>query len=183
MKRQSRTFSVHTVHRLDRGTSGLLLFAKRRDIQRMFTDNWQEIVTDRRYIAVVQGEMEKDQGTVTSWISDSRMFISYSTPYDNGGKQAVTHYRTLQRKNGYSLVEFKLETGRKNQIRVHMHDLNHPIVGDHKYGSTVEVYGDRSNPVGRFCLHAYRLAFHHPITGEILKFETPYPEAFTRLLR
>ncbi|MBO4429869.1 MAG: RluA family pseudouridine synthase [Bacteroidaceae bacterium] len=182
VKRQSRTFSVHTVHRLDKGTSGILLFAKRRDIQKIFMDHWQDIVTDRRYVAVVQGEMEKDNGTVTSWISDNRMFISYSTPYDNGGKQAVTHYHTLKRKNGYSLVEFKLETGRKNQIRVHMHDLHHPIVGDHKYGSTVEAYGDRSNPAGRFCLHAYRLAFRHPITGEILNFETPFPSAFTRLL-
>ncbi|MCR5043328.1 MAG: RluA family pseudouridine synthase [Bacteroidaceae bacterium] len=183
VKRTNRTFSVHTVHRLDKGTSGLLVFAKRRDIQRIFTDNWQDIVTDRRYVAVVQGEMEKDQGVVTSWISDNRMFISYSTPYDNGGKQAVTHYRTMQRKNGYSLVEFKLETGRKNQIRVHMHDLNHPIVGDHKYGSTVEAYGERSNPAGRFCLHAYRLAFRHPVTGEELKFETPFPTEFTRLMK
>ena len=183
VKRQNKTFSVHTIHRLDRGTSGLLLFAKRRDIQRIFTDNWQDIVTDRRYVAVVQGVMERDKGTVTSWLSENRLFVSYSSPYDNGGKHAVTHYQTLQRGNGYSLVEFKLDTGRKNQIRVHMSDLHHPIVGDHKYGSTVEVYGDRSNPVGRSCLHAYRLAFRHPVTGEVLKFETPYPVAFTSLLR
>lgn len=183
VKRQSKGFSVHTVHRLDKGTSGILLFAKRRDIQQIFTDNWKDIVTDRRYIAVVQGEMEKDSGTVTSWLTDNKMFVTYSSVIDNGGKYAITNYRTLKRKNGYSLVELKLETGRKNQIRVHMQDLHHPIVGDYKYGSTVEDYAERSNPVGRICLHAFRLAFRHPITGEFLKFEKPYPGAFTSLMK
>ena len=183
VQRQNRSFAVHTIHRLDKGTSGLLIFAKRRDIQQIFTDNWQNLVLDRRYIAVVQGEMEKDSGTVASWLSDSRMFITYSSPTDNGGKYAVTHYRTLKRKNNFSLVELKLETGRKNQIRVHMQDLGHPVVGDFKYGSKMETYGDRHNPANRLCLHAFRLAFRHPITGEILKFETPYPEAFTALMR
>lgn len=183
VKRQSKGFSVHTVHRLDKGTSGILLFAKRRDIQQIFTDNWKDIVTDRRYIAVVQGEMEKDSGTVTSWLTDNKMFVTYSSVIDNGGKYAITNYRTLKRKNGYSLVELKLETGRKNQIRVHMQDLHHPIVGDYKYGSSAEVYAERSNPVGRICLHAFRLAFRHPITGEFLKFETPYPGAFTSLMK
>lgn len=183
VKRQNKRFSVHTVHRLDKGTSGLILFAKRRDIQKTFTDNWKDIVTDRRYIAVVQGSMEKDSGMVTSWLTDNKMFVTYSSVIDNGGKYAVTNYRTIKRKNGYSLVELKLETGRKNQIRVHMQDLHHPVVGDNKYGSTVEAYENRSNPVGRICLHAFRLAFRHPITGEFLKFETPYPSAFTSLIK
>lgn len=183
VQRQNRSFAVHTVHRLDKGTSGLLLFAKRRDIQKIFTDNWTDLVTDRRYIAVVQGAMEKNKGTVMSWLTDNKMFVSYSSPVDNGGKQAITHYKTLARNNGYSLVELKLETGRKNQIRVHMQDLHHPVVGDFKYGSTEEIYGNHANPIGRFCLHAFNLAFRHPITGELLKFETPYPEAFTALLK
>ena len=183
VKRQNRTFSVCTVHRLDRGTSGLLVFAKRRDIQKTFMDNWQDIVTDRRYVAVVQGEMEKDKGTVSSWLSENRMFVTYSSVYDNGGKYAVTNYRTLKRKNGYSLVELKLDTGRKNQIRVHMQDLHHPIVGDFKYGSVEAEYGEKADPVGRICLHAFRLAFRHPITGEVLKFETPYPDEFVRLMK
>ena len=102
---------------------------------------------------------------------------------DNGGKYAVTNYRTLKRKNGYSLVELTLETGRKNQIRVHMQDLRHPVVGDFKYGSTVNDYGERADAAGRICLHAFRLAFRHPITGESLKFETPYPSAFTELIK
>lgn len=183
VKRTSRAFSVHTVHRLDKGTSGLLLFAKRRDIQKVLTDNWHDIVTDRRYVAVVQGAMEQDRGTVRSWLTDNKMFVSYSSPTDNGGKEAITHYRTLRRSNGYSLVELKLDTGRKNQIRVHMHDLGHPVVGDIKYGSTPDAYADHADPLGRVCLHAFRLAFRHPITGEPLRFETPHPAAFTVLLK
>ncbi len=175
VKHQNRTMSVHTVHRLDRETSGLLLFAKRRDVQQMFVENWKDIVTDRRYIAVVQGEMEKDSGTVASWLKDNRMFVVYSSVRDNGGQYAVTHYRTLKRANGFSLVELLLETGRKNQIRVHMQDLHHPIVGDTKYGCNVD-------PIGRICLHAFRLEFIHPITKEHLKFETPFPADFCNLL-
>lgn len=182
VKRQNKSCAVHTIHRLDKGTSGLLLFAKRRDIQKTFTDHWKDIVTDRRYIAVVQGEMEKDNGVVTSWLMDNKMFVTYSSQMDNGGKLAITNYRTLKRKNGFSLVELKLDTGRKNQIRVHMQDLHHPIVGDYKYGSDASAYGERHDPIGRICLHAFRLAFRHPVTGEFLKFETPYPNAFTKLL-
>ncbi|MCD8235809.1 MAG: RluA family pseudouridine synthase [Prevotellaceae bacterium] len=175
VRRQNRTMSVHTVHRLDRETSGLLLFAKRRDVQQMFVEHWRETVTDRRYIAVVQGEMEKDYGTVASWLKDNKMFVVYSSVRDNGGQYAVTHYQTLKRANGLSLVELKLETGRKNQIRVHMQDLHHPIVGDMKYGCDID-------PIGRICLHAFKLEFVHPITKELLKFETPYPAAFCKLL-
>lgn len=183
VKRQNRGFAVHTVHRLDRETSGLLLFAKRRDIQQTFTDNWKEIVNDRRYIAVVQGDMEKDSGTVTSWLTDNKMYVTYSSVVDNGGKYAITNYRTLKRKNGYSLVELKLDTGRKNQIRVHMQDLKHPIVGDYKYGSSEAEFGEKADPVGRICLHAFRLAFTHPVTGEQMRFETPHPSTFTQLVK
>lgn len=175
VRRQNRTMSVHTVHRLDRETSGLLLFAKRRDVQQMFVEHWRETVTDRRYIAVVQGDMEKDNGTVASWLKDNKMFVVYSSVRDNGGQYAVTHYQTLKRANGLSLVELKLETGRKNQIRVHMQDLHHPIVGDMKYGCDID-------PIGRICLHAFKLEFIHPITKELLKFETPYPTPFCNLL-
>lgn len=176
VKRKNRAFSVHTVHRLDLGTSGLLLFAKRRDIQQIFTDNWKDIVTDRRYVAVCEGNMEQNSGVVTSWLNENKMFVVYSSAQDNGGKRAVTNYRTLKRKNGYSLVELKLDTGRKNQIRVHMQDLKHPIAGDYKYGA-------QTDPAGRICLHAFRLEFSHPITGERLKFETAYPKEFTEILK
>lgn len=183
VKRSSRNFSVHTVHRLDRETSGLLMFAKRRDIQQKLTDKWKDIVTDRRYVAVVQGDMEKESGQIYSWLTDNKMFVTYSSPVDNGGKYAVTHYKTVKRANGFSLMELKLDTGRKNQIRVHMQDLGHPVVGDFKYGSTEDVYGEKADAAERMCLHAFRLEFTHPVTHELLKFETPYPDIFRKLVR
>ena len=128
-------------------------------------------MTDRRYLALVSGQMEEREGTVESWLKDNKAFFTYSSPTDNGGKFARTHFRTLRIGPEHSLVELKLDTGRKNQIRVHMQDLGHPVCGDIKYGN-----GD--NPIGRLALHAYRLNFYHPITGEHLSFETPCPKAF-----
>ena len=166
---------AHTVHRLDKHTSGLLIFAKDKKISFMFEKNWKDIISDRRYVAVVEGFMEKEYGTVESYLKDNRMFVSYSSDTDDGGKHAITHYKTLKRKPDFSLVELRLETGRKNQIRVHMHDLKHPIVGDEKYGCT-------SDPIKRVALHAYKLSFTHPITNEELSFETPIPTNFMQLL-
>ena len=120
--------------------------------------------------------MQQKKGVVESWLKDNKAYITYSSPTDNGGKYALTHFRTLRTGNGYSLVELKLETGRKNQIRVHLQDLGHPVCGDIKYGN-----GD--DPVGRLCLHAYRLDFYHPITNERLHFETPTPKAFISVFK
>lgn len=175
VKRSAREHRVFIVHRLDRETSGLMVFAKDEKTKRNLQDNWTDIVTDRRYVAVVSGEMEKDSGTVISWLKDNKVFVSYSSMVNNGGDKAVTHYKVIKRGNGYSLVELKLDTGRKNQIRVHMQDLGHPIVGDAKYGSMVD-------PIGRMALHAFRLWFYHPVTGEMMKFETPCPPAFAKLI-
>ena len=164
---------AHTIHRLDRDTSGLMLFAKSKNIALMFEENWKETVYDRRYVAVVSGEMERQSGIVESWLKDNKAFITYSSPTDNGGKFAQTYYETLMTYRGYSLVELKLETGRKNQIRVHMADIGHPVVGDVKYGN-----GD--NSLGRLCLHAYKLCFHHPLKDKDMEFETPFPSVFAR---
>jgi 23S rRNA pseudouridine1911/1915/1917 synthase len=131
-------------------------------------------VTDRRYVAVVSGDMENDEGTVTSWLKDNKVFVTYSSMSNNGGDKAITNYKVIKRANGYSLVELELETGRKNQIRVHMQDLHHPVVGDVKYGDGV-------NPIGRLALHAFKLCFYHPVTKELMKFETPYPSDFKKL--
>jgi 23S rRNA pseudouridine1911/1915/1917 synthase len=173
--KQNKSFRVHTVHRLDRDTSGLLVFAKRRDIQQIFTDNWSEIVSDRRYIAVVEGKFERTSGRIQSWLKDNKMFVTYSSPVDNGGMLAITNYSVVKYCNGFSLIQLKLETGRKNQIRVHMQDEGHPVVGDFKYGSQFD-------PIGRLALHAFRLVFYHPITNELLKFEIPYPPEFMKLV-
>ena len=166
--------TAHVVHRLDRETSGLMMYAKSVEVQQILEAHWHEIVTDRRYVAVLSGVMEKDGGTVASWLKDNKAFVTYSSATDNGGRYAVTHYRTLKRGGHYSLVEMKLETGRKNQIRVHMKDLSHPVAGDRKYG-------DGTDPIGRLALHAYRLHFYHPVTGEPMRFETPLPPQFVKL--
>lgn len=167
--------TAHTVHRLDRETSGLMMYAKSIEIAKILEDNWHDIVFDRRYIAAVSGEMEHEGGTIESWLKDNKAYVTYSSPEDpGGGKYAITHYHTLKTTAHYSLVELKLETGRKNQIRVHMQDIGHPILGDNKYGNG-------SDPIGRLCLHAYRLHFYHPRTGEVMRFETPYPREFMKL--
>ena len=166
--------TAHTVHRLDRETSGLMMYAKNIDIAKILEDNWHDIVFDRRYVAVVSGEMEREGGTIESWLKDNKAYITYSSPEDpGGGKYAITHYHTLKTTPRCSLVELKLETGRKNQIRVHMQDIGHPVLGDQKYGNG-------QDPIGRLCLHAYRLDFYHPRTGEVMNFETPFPKEFLK---
>ena len=124
----------------------------------------------------MSGEIVEEGGTVANWLKDNKAYVTYSSPYDNGGKYAVTHFHVLARTTEHSLVEFKLETGRKNQIRVHSADMGHPACGDPKYGN-----GD--NPLHRLCLHAYMLCFVHPATGERMEFETPVPTAFRRLFK
>lgn len=174
VKRGHRNNRVYVVHRLDRETSGIMMYAKDEKTQHNLRDCWHDIVTDRRYVAVVMGDMEKDSGTVESWLTDRKLYVS-SSDYDDGGKYSVTHYRTIKRANGFSLVELRLETGRKNQIRVHMQQLGHPVSGDFRYGC-------EADPLGRMALHAFKLCFHHPVTGELMEFETPYPSAFKNLM-
>lgn len=165
---------AHVVHRLDRDTSGLMVYAKDMKTEQILEKNWHQIVYDRRYVAVLSGEMEEDDGTVANWLKDNKAYVTYSSPTDNGGKYAVTHFHVFDRKDNHSLVEFKLETGRKNQIRVHSADMGHPVCGDVKYGN-----GD--NPLHRLCLHAYVLCFYHPITHEHMEFDTPIPTSFRSL--
>jgi 23S rRNA pseudouridine1911/1915/1917 synthase len=166
----------HLVHRLDRDTSGLMIYAKDTKTQRTLIEEWQQLVTDRRYVALVSGEMQQNKGTIRSWLTEDKRFITHSSPVDNGGKYAVTHYNVLRKGNGYTLVELELETGRKNQIRVHLSDMGHPIVGDIKYGSNDE-------SLRRLGLHAYILAFRHPVNGKYLRFETPVPDSFEKALK
>ena len=168
--------TAHVVHRLDRETSGLMIYAKSSHVQQTLEHHWHDIVTDRRYVAVVRGKMKQKQGTIRSWLKDDKFFFTYSSPIDNGGKLAITHFQTLKVSDRYSLVELQLETGRKNQIRVHMQDLGFPVVGDHKYG------GDDEDPIGRLALHAFKLCFTHPVTMELMSFETRYPSPFLQLV-
>ena len=174
--RSRQKCTAHVVHRLDRDTSGLMVYAKDIDTEQILEHNWHEIVYDRRYVAVLSGEMEQDEGTIRNWLKDNKAYVTYSSPEDNGGKLAITHFRVLDRTTEHSLVEFQLETGRKNQIRVHAADMGHPVCGDTKYGN-----GD--DPLRRLCLHAWLLCFTHPVTGEPMEFETPVPTTFKQLFR
>ena len=167
---------AHVVHRLDRDTSGLMIYAKDKQTELALEDDWHHNVYDRRYVALVSGEMEEDEGTVANWLKDNKAYITFASDTDNGGKYAVTHFHTLQRTTAHSLVEYKLETGRKNQIRVHTADMGHPVCGDIKYGN-----GD--DPCGRLCLHAYVLCFYHPVTHQPMEFETPIPNEFVRAMK
>lgn len=174
IRRRSRQ-RAHVVHRLDRDTSGLLLVAKSKEVARMFEKDWKERVYDRAYVAVTWGTPKPAYGTVKSWLSDGEYCVE-SSPVDNGGKLAITHYKTLSSKGQFALVQMQLETGRRNQIRVHMRDLGHPLLKDPIYG-----YRDDNSPIDRLALHAFRLYFHHPVTGKDVRLETPFPGSFTRL--
>lgn len=167
---------AHIVHRLDRDTSGLMVVSKSKEVSQKFEEDWKGMVFDRRYVAVAWGHIDPPKGEVKSWFTDGEYCV-LSSPTDNGGKLAVTHYEVKQTSRRYSLVELKLDTGRRNQIRVHLRDLRHPVVHDPMYG-----YKDDLSPVSRLCLHAFRLCFTHPVTGKRLKFETPVPTAFMKLM-
>lgn len=188
VRKQSHRNTVHVVHRLDRETSGLLVFAKSPELQEYMRTYWRQLVTKRSYVALVEGKLEKNEGKITSWLTeDSRTALVSSSPVDNGGQLAITNYKVLKEsasqtdeadlKTEYSLVELNLETGRTNQIRVHMASMGHPVVGDRKYGN-----GNESSPIDRLCLHARVLEFIHPMTEKKVRFEAPTPKEFTRVV-
>lgn len=183
VRRQNQRAGIYTVHRLDRETSGLLVFAKTPELQQYMRTYWRQLVTERTYIALAEGHFDKPQGTITTWLTeDKRNAVVYSSPVDDGGQKAVTHYgvtrETQPTEDGqvYSMVELHLETGRTNQIRVHLASLGHPVVGDRKYG-----HGNDESPIDRLCLHARVLEFVHPATEQKVHFETPVPREFNRL--
>ncbi|MFF2480013.1 RluA family pseudouridine synthase [Paenibacillus sp. NPDC058071] len=167
---------VFVVHRLDRDTSGVMMFAKSERVQQLLQNSWQDTVKERTYVALVEGKIKKTEGTISSWLKESSTLKMYSSHRPNDGQHAVTHYKIIQSNNNFTLAEVRLETGRKNQIRVHMQDIGHPIVGDKKYGST-------SNAIRRLGLHARVLAFIHPTKGHLLRFETDIPKLFLNPFR
>lgn len=174
IRRRSRQ-RAHIVHRLDRDTSGLLLVAKTKEVARMFEDNWKQRVFDRAYVAVTWGAPTPSSGTIKTWLTEDEHGM-VSSPVDNGGKMAITHYKTLTSNRRYALVKMQLETGRRNQIRVHMREIGHPLLKDPIYG-----HRDDSSPIKRLALHAFRLCFYHPVTSKEVRLETPFPQEFTSL--
>ncbi len=186
VRKQSNRNTVHVVHRLDRETSGLLVFAKSPELQEYMRTYWRQLVTKRTYVALVEGKLAQKEGKITSWLTENpHTAMVSSSPVDNGGQLAITNYKVLQElesglenpESEISLVELNLETGRTNQIRVHMASVGHPVVGDRKYG-----HGNESSPIDRLCLHARVLEFIHPMTEKKVRFETPLPKEFSKAI-
>lgn len=164
------------IHRLDRDTSGLMMFAKNERAKDIMQHNWNNMVLNRKYLAIVEGIPEPENGQVKSYLCENSKFEVYSSPVEvAGSKLAVTRYRRIRSAHGYTMLEVELDTGRKNQIRVHMKDLGTPIAGDRKYGA-------KSSPIHRLALHAMTLRFVHPITRKEMNFSTPVPPPFARMV-
>lgn len=177
VKKEDPANRIFIVHRLDRETSGLMIFAKSEEVKHRLQADWHRVVIDRKYVAVVDGVMPSEEGVIDAPLAENRnrkMFVS-RTPDKDNAVDAVTHYRVLRSRGGRSLVELSLETGRKNQIRAHLEHVGCPVAGDKKYSS-------RSTDAGRVCLHAYKLALYHPVTGEELFFSTSIPKLFDNLI-
>lgn len=176
IKKENPKNRLFIIHRLDRETSGVMMFAKSEKVQRLMQESWNATTKERTYVALVEGVPEPPKGTITSYLRESKALIVYSSQNPNNGQLAVTNYSVLKAANGYSLLELELETGRKNQIRVHMQDIGHSVAGDTKYGAV-------SDPIGRLGLHAEVLAFEHPITEQAMRFDAPVPKSFLAVLK
>lgn len=176
LKRKNPKNKLFVVHRLDRDTSGLMMFAKTEEAQETLRHNWNNFVLQRLYIALLEGIVKEDEGVLKSRLTENSKFKVYTTSEQNEGKLAVTHFKVLKRGHGMSLVEFSLDTGRKNQIRVHASEMGHPISGDRKYGAS-------ASKLGRLALHAKTLRFAHPVTRKDMSFESPLPPGFLKTVR
>jgi 23S rRNA pseudouridine1911/1915/1917 synthase len=174
VKKSRQRAELYIVHRLDRDTSGIMMFAKTKDIQQKLQDNWEKVVTKRIYYAVVEGHVKNEEGEIVSCLKENKSLMVYSSKTPGDGQKAVTRYRVLKRNARYSLLKVSLQTGRKNQIRVHLQDLGHSIAGDKKYGAA-------TNPLGRLGLHAGMLEFFHPATAKKMHFETAVPAFMEKL--
>ena len=167
---------IFVLHRLDRDTSGVLMFARDAETKELFQARWNEIVTRRGYLAVVEGVPKPAQDTIRSFLVETDTHLSFSGAPGKGAKEAVTSYQIVKAGSGYALLDISIETGRKNQIRVHMKEKGCPVAGDKQYGA-------RTNPIGRLCLHANELSFTHPATGEQITFKAKMPRDFNRVFR
>ena len=173
------TAKVWIVHRLDKGTSGLVVFAKNERAKEILQSRWKELVVERRYVAILENALEKESGAIQSWLYENpKSLIVYSYPEEIRGSQlAITHYKVLDHlrrgKFPYTKAEFSLESGRKNQIRVHAASIGHPVAGDDKYGA-------ETDPIRRLALHAATLVFRSPISNEIIRCKSPLPASFDK---
>ena len=173
VKQSGEHHKIFILHRLDRETSGLMMFAKSIAVQEQMQKHWKEMIVERKYVAVVEGKPEKLKGEITSNLRENSAMNVYSAKH---GRRATTAYEMLKTNDTYSLLELQLETGRKNQIRIHLTELGHPIAGDGKYGAA-------TNPIKRLALHARKLKFIHPTTRQVLDFQTDVPKKFLQLVQ
>jgi len=175
VKSQKASNRIFIVHRLDRDTSGLMMFARSEKVQSLMQRDWKHNVTARTYVALVEGEVTEPEGVIKSYIYESKALVMHSTRNPEKGDLAITRFRRLKSGKEYSLLEVTLETGKKNQIRLHMQEIGHSIAGDRKYGAA-------TSPIGRLGLHASLLAFIHPVTGREMRFESRIPAKFRRMV-
>jgi 23S rRNA pseudouridine1911/1915/1917 synthase len=167
---------VFVLHRLDRETSGVMMFAKSKEAQATLQNNWREMVLQRTYSVIVEGKVGKPEGSISSHLIESKAMKVHTTQKKEEGQLAITFFKLVKQLSDYALLEVTLETGRKNQIRVHMQEMGNPVVGDKKYGA-------QTNMMQRLGLHASLLVFRHPETREIMRFESPLPKSFQRLMK
>ena len=167
---------IYVVHRLDEDTSGVLMVAKNEKIRDLLQEKWNDLVSKRGYFAIVEGQMKEKQGTIKSYLKKNSQNMMYSSKKAGDGQLAITHYKVIKEIENYSLLDVNIDSGRKNQIRVHLGDLGHHVIGDDKYGNP-------SNPIKRLGLHAYELELEHPVTHKVMKFTAPMPKEFKTLFK
>lgn len=173
LKDQGKNVRPYSLHRIDKETSGVLVFTKNIKIHSMLKLNWNDYVVEREYYAVVSGKLDNKQGTIKTYLKENSNNLMYVTD-DKRGQLSITNYEVVRENNNYSLVRVTIDTGRKNQIRVHFSHMGHPVVGDDKYGNN-------KSPINRLCLHASKLVFINPITKEEMEFKANVPSSFYTL--
>ncbi len=173
VKEKNKNSRIFVVHRLDRDTSGIFIVAKDEETKFALQDKWNELVSRREYTAVVEGSPENPRDTVKSRLRETRTHLMYSA---ETGDLAITNYEVIKPGNQYSMLRVQIATGRKNQIRVHMHDIGHPIAGDKKYGA-------KTSPIARLALHASLLEFFYPPMDKMITLEAKIPHSFTKLVK
>ena len=176
VKNQHIDNRIFVIHRLDRDTSGVLMFAKDAQTKELFQSRWNEIVTRRGYQAVVEGIPRRASDTIKTHLVETKTHLIFSGEPGRNAQEAITNYKMVKAGSGYALLDISIDTGRKNQIRVHMAEMGNPIAGDKQYGAG-------TNPIGRLCLHANELSFIHPITGKPTTFIAKTPRDFNRVFR
>ena len=176
VKSKNKNNKIFVIHRLDKETSGIVIFAKNQNAKNLFQNSWEKIVKKRCYYAVVEGTLEKKEGIIKSYLTENSSFMVYSTNNKKEGKLAVTTYKVLKENKNYSLLNIDIKTGRKNQIRVHLKENGNVIVGDKKYGSNINI-------INRMALHAYKLEFLNPITNKNMILKTEMPTLFKKIIK